>query len=121
MKTGVFNKFPQGQFKKKLLKKKVFLPTDLKKFGDITRDRTFFFLCLTKYLFAGMPGNEIKGGPMASNLSRYDEKFCCKRKCWLPAFFFLIPTMCEKGFFLVVMQCDQGQRGYQDHLLVYHL
>ena len=49
MKTGVFNKFPQRHLKKKLLKKKVFLPTDLKKFGGVTGNTTFFFLHLSAY------------------------------------------------------------------------
>ena len=42
---GVFNKFPQRHLKKKILKKKVFLPTDPKKFGGVTGN-TFFFLRL---------------------------------------------------------------------------
>ena len=42
MKTGVFNKFPQRHLKKKNSKKKVFLPTDPKKFGGVTGNMTFF-------------------------------------------------------------------------------
>ena len=43
MKTRVFNKFPQRYLKKKLTKKKVFLPTNPKKFGGVTGNATFFF------------------------------------------------------------------------------
>ena len=50
MKIGVFNKFPQRHLKKKLLKKKVFLPTNPEKFGDITGNTTFFFLRFSETL-----------------------------------------------------------------------
>ena len=47
MKTGVFNEFPQRHLKKKTSKKKkVFQPTDPKKFGGITGNKTFFFYAL---------------------------------------------------------------------------
>ena len=47
MKTGIFNKFPQRHLEKNLLKKKVFLPTDPKKFGGVTGNTTFFVLHLS--------------------------------------------------------------------------